>query len=115
MNIQEQMRWNRIPTWFCNMLGTFPNDPRPRVSVIWGPIYQPSKEYRDVVKPLLQCKPTIEESYVSPLLEEKLKTLQDMMEKPIVWAQQLGRVKRRAIVDETDLAKFFKSATPYTK
>jgi len=52
-----------------------------------------------MTKPFLQSKPTIETSDVSPLLEEKLKTLQDMMEKPIVWAQQLGRVKRRAIVD----------------
>lgn len=102
MNIQEQMRWNRIPTWFCNMLGTFPNDPRPRISVIWGPTYQPSKEYRDVTKRYLQRKPTIEASDVSPLLEKKLKTLQDMMEKPIVWAQQLGRVKRRVREDIFD-------------
>ena len=96
MNIQEQMRWNRIPAWFCNILHSFPNDPRPMVSVIWGPIYQPSKEYLDAANRYLQRNATFEESDVSPLLEEKLKTLQDMMEKPVVWAQQLGRVKRRA-------------------
>ena len=84
------------------MLGTFPNDPRPRVSVIWGPTYQPSKEYREATKRYLQRKATIETSDVYPLLEEKLKTLQDMMEKPIVWAQQLGRVKRHVREDIFD-------------
>ena len=95
MNIQEQMRWYRHspPEWYrrlmtCNFSDTHY---RPKISVIWG---------------------TIEEAQVRPVLERKLKALEEMqhkspvkelqhlVENPIVWTQQLGRVKRRVIVGE---------------
>lgn len=93
MNIQEQMRWYRHspPEWYrklmtCNFSDTHY---RPKISVIWG---------------------TVEEARVRPVKE-----LQHLIEEPIVWAQQLGRVKRRVSIDEKELYNFARSATPFPK
>jgi len=36
MNIQEQMKWNRRPTWFVYFAHDLFFSLRPRVAIIWG-------------------------------------------------------------------------------